>query len=119
MQILIVDDHQTTRERVRSLVRDLVPDAHISIVGTASSGLQLAFMRNYDLIISDVHLPDGSGLDMIKQVKLVRPDANVLVLSNLPRDPYERAALQSGARAYVAKRDATYMLGTVLLTLLS
>jgi len=118
MHILIVDDQQSARDRVRGLVRDLVPDAHISVVGTATSGLQLAFIRNYDLIIVDVHLPDGSGLDLIRQVKLVRPNAVVLVLSNLPRDPYERAALQSGARAFVAKRDATYLLGTAVLSLL-
>lgn len=118
LQILIVDDQQSSRDRIRGLLRDLVPDAHISIVGTAMSGMQLAFMRSYDLMIVDVHLPDGSGLDLVRQVKLVRPTANVLVLSNLPRDPYERAALQSGASAYVVKRDATYLLGTAVLALL-
>lgn len=55
------------------------------------------------IIIVDMHLPDGSGLDVIREAKKQDPGVQCLVVSGLPRKIYEQAALDAGACAYLQK----------------
>jgi DNA-binding response OmpR family regulator len=55
------------------------------------------------VIIVDMHLPDGSGLDVIREAKKKNPGVQCLVVSGLPRKIYEQAALDAGAYAYLQK----------------
>jgi two-component system invasion response regulator UvrY len=65
---------------------------------------------DYDLVICDLSMPGRSGLDVVKQVKEVRPDLPVLVLSMHPEEHYAMRALKAGAWGYLNKSDGAEVL---------
>jgi two-component system NarL family response regulator len=100
---LIVDDHAIFREGLRTLL-DLEED--FEVVGEASRGDEAVAMVKEeapDVILLDLHLPDGSGADFCKDLLEVSPESKVLVLSAYDEDEEVTAALVAGASGYVLK----------------
>jgi DNA-binding NarL/FixJ family response regulator len=103
LKLLIVDDHAVFREGLRALL-DLEED--FEVVGEASRGdeaISLASQVSPDVILLDLHLPDGNGADFCRQLLAVRPHCKVLILSAYENEEEVRAALISGASGYVLK----------------
>jgi len=109
-RILIVDDHDRIRVRVRAMLAEIWPQAIFAEASTASTGSRLAIAEVWDLVIVDLRLADGSGLSVVRNLAAGRPTIPVIVLSALPRDPYEAAALEAGALAFIPKQDAAEQL---------
>lgn len=102
-QLLIVDDHTIFREGLRALL-ELEPD--FSVIGEASSGeeaLGLVVDEAPDVILLDLHLPDGNGSTFCRKLRLACPQAKVLILSAYDDDQEVTASLIAGASAYVLK----------------
>jgi len=102
LKLLIVDDHPVFRFGLRALI-DAEPD--MSIVGEASSAaeaLALAAEHMADLVLMDIKLPDGNGLDVTRRLRVMRPEARVLVISMLD-DATVFTALKAGACGYILK----------------
>jgi two-component system NarL family response regulator len=103
LKLLLVDDHVVFREGLRALL-DLEED--FDIVGEASRGdeaMALAEEHSPDVILLDLHLPDGNGADFCRQLMELCPNARVLILSAYDNDDEVSAALISGAAGYVLK----------------
>jgi RNA polymerase sigma factor (sigma-70 family) len=103
LTLLIVDDHGIFREGLRALL-DLEPD--FSVIGEASSGneaLQFLEANVPDVILLDLHLPDGNGADFCRQILAIDPSPRVLILSAYDDDQEITAALVAGAAGYVLK----------------
>jgi DNA-binding NarL/FixJ family response regulator len=103
VKLLIVDDHAIFREGLRALL-DMEED--FSVVGEASRGDEaLAMVADDppDVILLDLHLPDGSGSEFCGQLLKISPQSKVLILSAYNDDQEISAALISGARGYVLK----------------
>jgi DNA-binding NarL/FixJ family response regulator len=60
----------------------------------------------YDLVLLDISLPDKHGIDVLRQLKLEKPELKVIVLSMYPEDQYGVRALKSGAMGYINKQSA-------------
>ena len=103
LSLLIVDDHAIFREGLRALL-DMEKD--FVVVGEASRGDEAVAMvadGPPDVILLDLHLPDGNGADFCRQILQVSPESKVLILSAYENDQEVTAALISGASGYVLK----------------
>lgn len=103
LKLLIVDDHAVFREGLRALL-DLEDD--FDVIGEASRGdeaLAIASAEAPDVILLDLHLPDGSGADFCPQLLQASPGSKVLILSAYDDDQGVSAALIGGASGYVLK----------------
>lgn len=103
LKLLVVDDHAIFREGLRALL-DMEED--FVVIGEASRGDEAVAMVDEDppdVILLDLHLPDGSGSQFCKQLLRVSPKSKVLILSAYDDDQEVSAALISGASGYVLK----------------
>ena len=114
LRVLVVDDHAIVREGLRRLI---TKDPSITVVGEAASKRE-AFAQishhNPDVIVVDLHLPDGSGLEVIAWARSLSQKLGIVVLtmSNLPE--HVLASMQSGASSHVDKSAA---IGELLLAI--
>ncbi len=103
LKLMIVDDHAIFREGLRTLL-DLEED--FEVIAEASRGdeaVALAAEEAPDVILLDLHLPDGSGADFCRELRRVSPQSKVLILSAYDDDEEISAALIAGASGYVLK----------------
>ncbi|MEQ1794137.1 MAG: response regulator transcription factor [Nitrospira sp.] len=106
MKILLVDDHALVRRGVAHVLREDIADLDIAEAGTAQDAMQAVQASRWDLVILDVHLPDKSGLEVLKDIKRAYPTLPVLMLSLYPEAQYARRALKAGASGYLTKDTA-------------
>jgi RNA polymerase sigma factor (sigma-70 family) len=103
LTLLIVDDHVVFREGLRALL-EMEPD--IQVVGEASRGgeaIEFLATNSPDVILLDLHLPDGNGADFCRQLLQINGASRVLILSAYDDDQEITAALVAGAAGYVLK----------------
>jgi DNA-binding NarL/FixJ family response regulator len=103
LSVLLIDDHELIRQGLR---RAFERESDIIVVGEAASvaeALAAAAHHDPDVLVVDVRLPDGSGLDVVKQVRASRPDVGIVVLTMYAGDEQLFGALESGASAFVSK----------------
>jgi len=106
MKLLIADDHAILRAGLKHLLSDY-PD--IEVGGEAANGQEvLAQVRNqpWDALLLDMTMPGKSGIDLIKQIKIIVPKLPILVLSMHKEDLYAVRALKAGASGYLCKDNA-------------
>jgi two-component system invasion response regulator UvrY len=102
-RILIIDDHAVVRDGVKKIF-DEQPDT--VVFGEASTGLealQLARDEHWDLAVLDLSLGSHSGLEVLKELKQIRPRLSVLILSMHSEEQYARRAFKAGASGYITK----------------
>jgi two-component system, NarL family, invasion response regulator UvrY len=103
IRILLVDDHPVARHGIKSLLQDRIRDA---VIGEASDGpaaLRQVEQGAWDLVIADLSMPGMSGLELIKELRRVKPELPTLVLSMHPTSQFARRALSAGAIGYLTK----------------
>ncbi len=103
LRVLVIDDHAIVREGLRRLVSR---DQEIKIVGEAASKKEAIAQishHNPDVIVVDLHLPDGSGLEVVAWARSLSQSIGIVVLtmSNMPE--HVLASMQSGASSHVDK----------------
>lgn len=103
---LIVDDHPIVRRGIRDLLLDEGCCAVVEEAGNAADALTAVRRQPWDLLILDVALPDKHGLEVLKEVKLLRPTLLVLMLSLYPEREFALRALKAGASGYLTKDQA-------------
>lgn len=111
LKVLVIDDHAIVREGLRRVISR---DTEIKVVGEAASkheAITQISHHNPDVIVVDLHLPDGSGLDVIAWARSLSQSIGIVVLtmSNMPE--HVLASMQSGASSHV---DKTAPIGEVL-----
>lgn len=103
LQALIVDDHPLFRKGMRALL-DSMPD--MNVIGeaqTASEAVEYAVQLQPDIILMDLQLPGGSGLDATREIVRLSPHIQILVVTLFEDDDSIFAALRAGARGYILK----------------
>jgi len=106
INILIADDHSIVREGLKQIVAD---SSDMMVQGEAVNGqqvLDLVHKSEYDLILLDISMPGRGGIDTLKQLKILKPDIPVLILSMYPEDQYAIRAIKAGASGYLTKESA-------------
>ena len=101
-RILIVDDSFY----MRTMLKNMLTDAGYEVVGEAANGaqaLEMAASTAPDLITLDVILPDNTGLDVLKSLRQIQPNAKVVMCSAVGQEVIVTEAIESGALAYIVK----------------
>ena len=114
IQIAIADDHALIREGVKKILRRQ-PD--MRLIGEAGNGSELLeILRDVEpeVLILDITLPGRSGLDLLGDIKRLRPKLAVLVLSMFEEERFALRVLRSGAAGYVCKSSAAEQLVTAI-----
>lgn len=106
IQILIVDDHAILRRGLKEILEREFRDVSIGGAGTAEQALTQLGSEKWDLVILDITMPGRSGVDVLRNLKALRPKLPVLVLSMHPEDQYGKRVLKAGASGYMNKESA-------------
>jgi two-component system invasion response regulator UvrY len=118
LRIMLVDDHPIVRRGVRDILAEAFPQAHIQEVGSGGEAISLVQGAAWDIVILDLTLPDGSGLDVLKRIREWQSRLPVLVLSMHAADQFARRAIAAGASGYLTKDTADLELVTAATRLL-
>ena len=106
MKILIADDHAVLRRGVREILEDAPLGLCVEETGSAGETLKAVRDNAYDIVLLDISFPDGSGLDVLRQIRADSPQTRVLLLSMYPEAQYAQRALRLGASGYLTKDSA-------------
>jgi DNA-binding NarL/FixJ family response regulator len=116
--VLIVDDHPMVREGLKVIIERNSRFEVVGEAGGAAEGFRMAEKLKPDLVIVDISLPDGSGIDLIRRMKTAAiPGAGFLVVSMHSKIDYIKEAYKAGATGYLVKESATDALVKALETI--
>ena len=102
IRILLVDDHEIVRRGLREL---LEAEGDLEVVAQAGSLDEALVLdiAHVDVAVLDVRLPDGSGVDLCRQLRAERPELGCLMLTSFADNEALNASVLAGARGYVLK----------------
>ena len=103
--LLIVDDHPMMRTGLAQLIEN---EADLKVCAEADSARQamdIAVSQPLDLILLDISLPDKSGLELIKDIRALKPGLPILVVSMHDESLYAERVLRAGGRGYIMKQE--------------
>ncbi len=103
IKVLITDDHPVVRQGIRQILAEYSDIVLVDEAGGGSELLEKARETQYDVILLDISMPGKSGLELLKDLKVLRPETAVLILSVHPETQYAIRALKSGASGYLPK----------------
>ncbi len=106
-KVLLVDDHPLVREWLATLINQQSDLVVCGEAENAPKALQMLGGVGPEIAIVDISMEGGSGIELIKNIKLSWPDVRVIVLSMHDEGLYAERALRAGARGYIMKREAT------------
>jgi len=107
LRILLVDDHTIVRDGLRQILSRAFPQAVFGEGRDAREAIAAIEKANWNVILLDITMPGQSGLDVLKQIKSLQPEARVLVLTMHPEDQYAARVLKAGASGYLTKDTAS------------
>lgn len=106
IRVLIADDHPIVREGLKQILSDTDDILVVDEADSGSAVLNLTMRNNYDVILLDISMPGRDGLEVLKELKQLKPKLSVLVLSMYPEEHYAVRVLRGGASGYLTKSSA-------------
>lgn len=119
LRILIADDHEIVRRGLKQILSEDFSFAHIEEASDCPSLVEKATSSAWDIVISDLAMPGGGGLEALKQIKGKLPELPVLILSIYPEEQYALRVMKAGASGYLTKDAAPEELVTAVNRILS
>lgn len=104
IRVLIVDDHEVVREGLRALLKRRPQLAVVGEADTVASAIEEARRTEPDVVVMDVRLPDGSGVEACREIRAQRPETKVLMLTSYADDEAVFASIMAGAVGYLLKQ---------------
>jgi two-component system invasion response regulator UvrY len=114
LRILIADDHTVVRKGLRQILLEEFPTAEITETADAAALFLKVLREDWDVVITDISMPDKSGLEVLQQIRRDHPRLPVLILSAHSEDQYAIRALKAGASGYLCKDSASEELVTAI-----
>src|SRR5256885_9484181 len=105
MRVLIADDHAVFRRGLKETIGEAFPRVTFGEAKSAVEAVESVRLQNWDIVILDISMPGKSGLDILDDLKRLRPKLPILLLSMHPEEQYARRALQAGASGYLTKES--------------
>ncbi|MDQ6710314.1 MAG: response regulator transcription factor [Candidatus Dormibacteraeota bacterium] len=104
LRIVLVDDHEVVRNGIKLLLEE-TPEIHVvGEAGTVKDAIARAEWARPDVVIMDVRLPDGSGIEATREIRARLPKTQVLMLTTFADDEALFASIMAGAAGYVLKQ---------------
>ena len=102
--ILLVDDHEVVRMGLRTLLDKREGFTVVGEAGTVADAVSAARQSRPDVIVMDIRLPDGNGVEACREIRGELPDTKVIMLTSYAQDEMLFAAIRAGATGYVLKQ---------------
>jgi len=106
IKVLIADDHAIVRSGLKQILAEI---ADITVAGEATNGretLEKVQKQHWDVLVLDITMPGRSGLEILKDIKNLKPELPVLVLSMHAEEQFATRTLKAGAAGYLNKESA-------------
>jgi DNA-binding NarL/FixJ family response regulator len=103
-RILLCDDHEVVREGLRGLIGRQEGMSVVGEVGTVAEAIESAARSKPDVVIMDVRLADGSGVEACRAIRAQRPETKVIMLTSYADDEALFASIIAGASGYLLKQ---------------
>jgi DNA-binding NarL/FixJ family response regulator len=116
IKVLVIDDHGVVRQGIRQILAETSDIVVGADAASGADGLALAQKGCWDAIVLDLSLPDGHGLEILKELRASRTRAPILVLSMHPEDQFALRAIRAGASGYLTKNGAVDELASAIRT---
>ncbi|MBM4434229.1 MAG: response regulator transcription factor [Chloroflexi bacterium] len=107
VRVLICDDHEVVREGLRTLVAGRAEMRVVAEAGSVADAIEAAVREKPDVVIMDVRLPDGSGVEACRSIREILPATRVIMLTSYPDDEALYASIIAGASGYLLKQTRT------------
>ena len=104
LSLLIVDDHEVVRQGLVALLGRRPGFRVVAEAGTVADAVEAARRFQPDLVVMDVRLPDGSGIEACREIRAERPATRVLILTSYPDEDAVLSAIVAGASGYLLKQ---------------
>lgn len=103
IKLLLVDDHPVVRDGLHR-VQELNPEIQVvGDVGTMQAAVSAALQHEPDVVLMDVRLPDGDGIEACRRIKKLLPDTHILFLTSYADNRFLLAAMEAGGDGYLLK----------------
>jgi DNA-binding NarL/FixJ family response regulator len=100
IKVLIADDHPVVRRGLRQILAEN-PDIYVGAeAASAQETLQCVREQRWDIVILDISLPGGNGIELLGEIRRERPDTRVLILTMYSEDQYAVRAIKAGAAGF-------------------
>ncbi len=104
LRVLLVDDHEVVRDGIKALLSGVEDVVVAAEAGSVHEAVQVAERTQPDVVVMDVRLPDGSGIEATRDIRAQRPATQVLMLTSFADDEALFASIMAGAAGYVLKQ---------------
>jgi len=104
IRVMLVDDHDIIRNGLRAMIEQAGDLRVVAEAGTMADAIREAARTRPDVIVMDVRLPDGSGIEATREIRAQNEQINVLMLTSFADDEALFSSIMAGARGYVLKK---------------
>jgi two-component system response regulator DevR len=104
LRIMIVDDHEVVRDGIKALLAEEEGLTFAGEAGSVREAIERAEWARPDVVVMDIRLPDGSGIDATREIRARLPNTQVLMLTTFADDEALFASIMAGAAGYVLKQ---------------
>ncbi len=105
--VLVLEDHPETREWLSRIISQAFKEVDIAEASSQAQARNLIKDRKFDLALIDLNLPDGNGVDTIREITQKSPDTYCVVATIFDDDDYLFPALEAGAQGYLLKEQTS------------
>ncbi|HRP32906.1 MAG TPA: response regulator transcription factor [Agriterribacter sp.] len=103
LRILLADDHEFIRKSLRQILMEEFPSVLIGEAGDTKTLIEMVLSEPWDLVISDISMPGGGGLEALHYIQLRLPALPILILSIYPVEQFAPRVVLAGASGYLNK----------------
>jgi DNA-binding NarL/FixJ family response regulator len=104
VRLLVVDDHEVVRQGLVAMLDRREGFQVVAEAGTAADAVAMAERYQPDLVVMDVRLPDGSGIEACRDIRAEHPETRVVMLTSYPDEEAVLSAIVAGASGYLLKQ---------------
>jgi DNA-binding NarL/FixJ family response regulator len=104
IRVMLVDDHEVVRQGLASLLERREHLRVVAEAGSVAEAVAEAGRAHPDVIVMDVRLPDGTGIEACREIRAAQPDIRVLMLTSYADDEAVYASIVAGAAGYLLKQ---------------
>jgi DNA-binding NarL/FixJ family response regulator len=103
ISLIIVDDHQLSREGIKALLSDIDFGALVQVAGSGMEALERFKVHPFDIALVDINMPEMSGIELTREIKKNYPGTRVLALSMYDDHMFISQMIEAGASGYILK----------------
>jgi two-component system, NarL family, invasion response regulator UvrY len=107
INVLVADDHEVVRRGLRQILAETGDILVSAEAASAHDVMRLVRQQRFDVVVLDISLPGGNGIELIGEIRKERPDARVLILTVYSEEQYAVRAIKAGAAGFLTKESAS------------